>query len=117
MSRITDWSDRGTCVLFGDGAGAVILEPSEEAGILSTHLHADGKYEDLLTVDGGISTDYQKIVDGNAFMRMKGNEVFKVAVNTLGLLEIFYIFVIAKQKDSLDENTTSKERKKRHKRA
>lgn len=84
MSRITDWSDRGTCVLFGDGAGAVILEPSEEAGILSTHLHADGKYEDLLTVDGGISTDYQKIVGGTAFMRMKGNEVFKMAVNTLG---------------------------------
>jgi 3-oxoacyl-[acyl-carrier-protein] synthase-3 len=84
MSRITDWTDRGTCVLFGDGAGAVILEPSEQAGILSTHLHADGKYEDLLTVDGGVSTDYQKIVDGTAFMRMKGNEVFKMAVNTLG---------------------------------
>lgn len=84
MSRITDWSDRGTCILFGDGAGAVILEPSEEAGILSTHLHADGQYEDLLTVDGGVSTDYDKVVEGTAFMRMKGNEVFKMAVNTLG---------------------------------
>jgi 3-oxoacyl-[acyl-carrier-protein] synthase-3 len=84
MSRITDWSDRTTCVLFGDGAGAVILEASEEPGILSTHLHADGKYENLLTVDGGISTNYDKVVEGTAFMRMKGNEVFKMAVNTLG---------------------------------
>ena len=84
MSRITDWTDRGTCILFGDGAGAVILEASEEPGILSTHLHADGQYEDLLTVDGGVSTDYSKIENGTAFMRMKGNEVFKMAVNTLG---------------------------------
>ncbi|MGD9000569.1 MAG: beta-ketoacyl-ACP synthase III [Granulosicoccaceae bacterium] len=84
MSRITDWNDRNTCVLFGDGAGAVVLEASEQPGILSTHLHADGKYEDLLTVDGGISSDYDKVVEGTAFMRMKGNEVFKMAVNTLG---------------------------------
>lgn len=84
MSRITDWTDRGTCILFGDGAGAAILEASEEPGILSTHLHADGQYEDLLTVDGGVSTDYSKIENGTAFMRMKGNEVFKMAVNTLG---------------------------------
>jgi len=84
MSRITDWSDRGTCILFGDGAGAAILEASEEPGVLSTHLHADGKYEDLLTVDGGISSDYAKVENGTAYMRMKGNEVFKMAVNTLG---------------------------------
>jgi 3-oxoacyl-[acyl-carrier-protein] synthase-3 len=84
MSRITDWSDRSTCILFGDGAGAVVLEASEEPGVLSTHLHADGQYEDLLTVDGGVSSDYSKIEDGTAFMRMKGNEVFKMAVNTLG---------------------------------
>lgn len=84
MSRITDWSDRGTCVLFGDGAGAVVLEASDEPGILSTHLHADGKFGDLLTVDGGVSSDYHSVVEGTAYMRMKGNEVFKVAVNTLG---------------------------------
>jgi 3-oxoacyl-[acyl-carrier-protein] synthase-3 len=78
LSRIVDWSDRGTCVLFGDGAGAVILEASDEPGILSTHLHADGSYSDLLTVPGGVS---QK---GREFIEMKGNEVFKVAVNTLG---------------------------------
>ena len=54
FSRILDWEDRGTCVLFGDGAGAVVLEASEETGILSTHIHADGKYEDLLHVPFGI---------------------------------------------------------------
>jgi 3-oxoacyl-[acyl-carrier-protein] synthase-3 len=78
LSRITDWTDRGTCVLFGDGAGAVVLEASKEPGILSTHLHADGSYSELLTVPGGVS---QK---GKQLIEMKGNEVFKVAVNTLG---------------------------------
>ncbi|MCW8827988.1 MAG: ketoacyl-ACP synthase III, partial [Gammaproteobacteria bacterium] len=84
MSRVTDWSDRGTCILFGDGAGAVVLQASDEPGVLSTHLHADGQYKDLLKVDAGVSSDYQKVLDGNAFMSMKGNEVFKMAVNTLG---------------------------------
>ncbi len=84
LSRITDWSDRGTCVLFGDGAGAVILQASDQAGIISTHIHADGKYRDLLTVPGGVSENPQLLRDGKAFMQMKGNEVFKVAVNTLG---------------------------------
>lgn len=84
LSRIIDWTDRGTCVLFGDGAGAVILEASEEPGILSTHLHADGQYKDLLTVPSGISQGYDKVRAGSAFMQMEGNEVFKVAVNTLG---------------------------------
>jgi len=84
LSRIIDWSDRDTCVLFGDGAGAVILESSEKPGIISTVLHADGYYRDLLKVPVGISTDYSKIQNGNAFIEMQGNEVFKVAVNTLG---------------------------------
>lgn len=84
MSRIVDWNDRATCVLFGDGAGAVILEASDEAGILSTHLHADGAYKDLLEVKVGVSSDYDAVRDGHAFVEMKGNEVFKVAVNTLG---------------------------------
>ncbi|NOX08306.1 MAG: ketoacyl-ACP synthase III [Gammaproteobacteria bacterium] len=84
LSNIVDWNDRGTCILFGDGAGAVILEASEEPGILSTHLHADGQYESLLTVSGGISDDYDSLKNGEAFIRMKGNEVFKMAVNTLG---------------------------------
>jgi len=84
LSRITDWTDRGTCVLFGDGAGAVILEASDTPGILSTHLHADGQYKDLLTVTAGISQGYEQVRAGTAYMRMQGNEVFKVAVNTLG---------------------------------
>jgi 3-oxoacyl-[acyl-carrier-protein] synthase-3 len=84
LSRILDWTDRGTCVLFGDGAGAVVLEASDEPGVLSTHLHADGAYEHLLTVDGGVSQGYEKVAEGNAYIRMQGNEVFRVAVNTLG---------------------------------
>ncbi len=84
LSRIIDWSDRGTCVLFGDGAGAVVLQASETPGILSTHLHADGQFKDLLTVPAGISENYQLLTEGKAFVQMKGNEVFKMAVNTLG---------------------------------
>jgi 3-oxoacyl-[acyl-carrier-protein] synthase-3 len=84
LSRIVDWSDRGTCVLFGDGAGAVILEASDKPGIISTHLHADGQYKELLTVPSGISQGYDKVRNKQAFVQMQGNEVFKVAVNTLG---------------------------------
>lgn len=84
LSRIVDWTDRNTAVLFGDGAGAVILEKSDEPGILSTHLHADGEYESLLTVPYGISTGKDQILEGAGGITMKGNEVFKMAVNTLG---------------------------------
>jgi 3-oxoacyl-[acyl-carrier-protein] synthase-3 len=84
FSRIINWEDRGTCVLFGDGAGAVILEASEETGILSTHIHADGQYEDLLHVPYGVASGFDQVKAGRAFVEMKGNEVFKVAVNTLG---------------------------------
>jgi 3-oxoacyl-[acyl-carrier-protein] synthase-3 len=84
LSRIIDWTDRGTCILFGDGAGAVILEASEEPGILSTHLHADGKYKDLLSTTGGVSEGFANDIDGTAYITMQGNEVFKMAVNTLG---------------------------------
>ena len=84
FSRIVDWTDRGTCVLFADGAGAVLLEASEKPGILSTHLHADGSYEHLLQVPHGISEGYDLLKQGEAYIFMKGNEVFKMAVNTLG---------------------------------
>jgi 3-oxoacyl-[acyl-carrier-protein] synthase-3 len=84
FSRILNWQDRATCVLFGDGAGAVVLEASEETGILSTHIHADGKYENLLRVPYGIADGYDQVKAGKAFVEMKGNEVFKMAVNTLG---------------------------------
>jgi 3-oxoacyl-[acyl-carrier-protein] synthase-3 len=84
LSRIIDWKDRGTCVLFGDGAGAVVVEASEEPGILSTHLHADGSFESLLTVPYGVSQGIDRMLAGEAYIQMKGNEVFRVAVNTLG---------------------------------
>lgn len=85
FSRVIDWTDRGTCVLFGDGAGAVVIEASDEPGILSTHLHADGAYENLLHVPGGVSRGFDVEAAGDPhFTHMKGNEVFKMAVNTLG---------------------------------
>ncbi len=84
LSRIIDWTDRSTCVLFGDGAGAVVLETSDEPGIISSHLHADGKYQELLIVPSGISKGYDRVQNGTAYIKMQGNEVFKVAVNTLG---------------------------------
>ena len=84
LSRIVDWNDRSTAILFGDGAGAVVIEASDEPGILSTHLHADGSYEHLLTVPAGVSQGYDKVQSGQAYVQMQGNEVFKMAVNTLG---------------------------------
>jgi 3-oxoacyl-[acyl-carrier-protein] synthase-3 len=84
LSRIVDWKDRATCVLFGDGAGAVVLSADQEPGILSSHLHADGQYKDLLQVPAGVSKGYSKLIDGEAYVQMQGSEVFKVAVNTLG---------------------------------
>jgi 3-oxoacyl-[acyl-carrier-protein] synthase-3 len=81
-SRVVDWSDRGTCILFGDGAGAVLLSASDEAGILSTHIHSDGEYEDLLYCPNPqAATNANK--DEAGYINMRGNEVFKVAVNTL----------------------------------
>ena len=83
-SRILDWTDRTTCVLFGDGAGAVVLRESDNPGVISTHIHADGSFEDLLEVPAGISTGYDKVREQSAFIQMKGHEVFRKAVGTLG---------------------------------
>jgi 3-oxoacyl-[acyl-carrier-protein] synthase III len=82
MSRIIDWTDRETCVLFGDGAGAVILEAADEPGIVYSTLGADGRYRELLYASSGVSTRHREKGDVAA-LRMKGNEVFKVAVKTL----------------------------------
>jgi 3-oxoacyl-[acyl-carrier-protein] synthase-3 len=79
-SRILDWSDRGTCVLFGDGAGAVVLVPSATPGILSTHLHADGHYRNILSVPGTVANG---VVSGTPFLHMDGTAVFKFAVKVL----------------------------------
>ena len=102
FSRIINWQDRGTCVLFGDGAGAVVLEASEETGILSTHLHADGQYEELLHVPCGIADGFDRVKAGEAFVEMKGNEVFKVAVNTLGKIVDETLAANGMQKSDVD---------------
>ncbi len=83
LSRMVDWSDRSTCVLFGDGAGAVVLEASEEPGILTTRLHADGHYRDLLYNPVGVSVGFKDEPDHGVRVMMRGREVFKVAVKTL----------------------------------
>ncbi len=80
LSRITDWSDRSTAVLFADGAGAVVLAPDEQPGLLSTHLHADGYYKDMLYCGSGVSRGFA----AKLTITMTGNEVFKVAVTKLG---------------------------------
>ena len=97
MSRVIDWTDRNTCVLFGDGAGAVILQASDEPGILSTHLYAQGSYGDLLTIDNAQMADlspfcsegkkkegYNKpLSDLHPYVQMQGQKVFKLAVTKL----------------------------------
>jgi 3-oxoacyl-[acyl-carrier-protein] synthase-3 len=84
LTRMIDWSDRGTCVLFGDGAGAVVLKADSETGILSTHLHADGGKKELLWNPVGVSAGF-KLDEPNAGVKvlMTGNEVFKHAVKAL----------------------------------
>lgn len=84
FTRILDWSDRSTCILFGDGAGAVIVEAADEPGIYSSHLHADGRYRELLWVPSGVSQGYEQTRQNAAYVAMRGNEVFKMAVKTLG---------------------------------
>lgn len=80
-SRILDWKDRGTCVLFGDGAGAVVLSRSDQPGILASRLHADGRYADILSVPGSVD---RGAICGRPLLQMEGNAVFKFAVKVLG---------------------------------
>lgn len=80
LSRIIDWTDRSTCVLFGDGAGAVVLKSGETPGILSSHLHADGSYNPILAAPGRVCNGK---IQGSPFVSMNGNAVFKIAVNVL----------------------------------
>lgn len=102
LTRIVDWKDRGTCVLFADGAGAVVLTPSAEPGIISTRLHSDGRYKDLLMYPDGVSKGFKLVRDGKAGVQMKGNEVYKVAVNTLGQLVTETLNANNVTKDQLD---------------
>lgn len=82
MSRILNWADRTTCVLFGDGAGAIILGEANEPGVLSTHLHADGTHKDVLSLNHSIGRPMD--VEEELYIKMTGNQLFKLAVNILG---------------------------------
>jgi 3-oxoacyl-[acyl-carrier-protein] synthase III len=86
LTRMVDWSERETCVLFGDGAGAVVLEASEEPGIYATCLHADGGYKELLWNPVGVSVGFRDEPNHGVRIKMAGREVFKVAVKTLDAL-------------------------------
>jgi 3-oxoacyl-[acyl-carrier-protein] synthase-3 len=80
MSRMLDWNDRATCVLFGDGAGAVVLQASDRPGIIASKLHADGSHRDMLKAEGNLRNGE---VQGDPFIKMEGQAVFKFAVNVL----------------------------------
>jgi 3-oxoacyl-(acyl-carrier-protein) synthase III len=80
FSRILDWNDRGTCVLFGDGAGAVVLEASDKPGILASYLHADGSYSQILNTPGQVC---RGAIQGDPTLKMDGGAVFKLAVRVL----------------------------------
>lgn len=102
ITKLVDWTDRSTCVLFGDGAGAVVLKPSDEPGIISCHLGADGQYKDLLYYPVGPSKDLHKAGLEDAKILMSGNEVFKVAVKTLGSVAEEALTANGIDKDELD---------------
>lgn len=102
ITKLVDWNDRSTCVLFGDGAGAVIVKPSDEPGIITTHLGADGQYKDLLYYPVGASKDLHKAGTDEAAIMMRGNEVFKVAVKTLGGVATKALEAAGVSKEELD---------------
>ena len=102
ISKLVDWTDRNTCVLFGDGAGAVIVKASDEPGIIATHLGADGQYKELLYYPVGASKDLHKAGTDDAGITMRGNEVFKVAVRTLGNVANEVLEKAGVDKDELD---------------
>jgi 3-oxoacyl-[acyl-carrier-protein] synthase-3 len=83
FTRIIDWTDRTTCILFGDGAGAVVLEAADEPGVITSRLRADGRYRKLLWVPGGVTKDSPPGANNSPYVEMRGNEVFKWAVNNL----------------------------------
>lgn len=98
LSYMVDWQDRDTAVLFGDGAGAVVLEVRQEPGIISSHLHADGSYIDLLQVPGGIGGDPNE----DSYLKMQGAELFKVAVTALSDIVEETLFANGMQKSDID---------------
>ncbi|MEC5388265.1 beta-ketoacyl-ACP synthase III [Uliginosibacterium sp. H3] len=99
LSRIVDWKDRGTCVLFGDGAGAVVLVADSEPGILATALHADGSQSPILNATGSISNG---VITGSPFLHMDGQSVFKMAVRVLGDVALEVLAAASMQIGDLD---------------
>jgi 3-oxoacyl-[acyl-carrier-protein] synthase-3 len=102
ITKLVDWKDRNTCVLFGDGAGAAIVKPSQEPGIISCHLGADGKHKDLLYYPVGASNNLAAAGTDAAAIHMSGSEVFKVAVRTLGDIAAATLERAGVSKDELD---------------
>ncbi|MBX2867904.1 MAG: ketoacyl-ACP synthase III [Acidiferrobacterales bacterium] len=102
FSRIIDWSDRRTCILFGDGGGAVVLQANDAPGVYSTHLHSDGRHKDLLCVPSGVSRNYEAVKAGTAFTTMEGGEVFKWAVKAMSDLVEETLKANDMHKDDLD---------------
>ncbi len=102
LTRMVDWKDRQTCVLFGDGAGAVVLEASTEPGILATCLHADGGYKDLLYNPVGVSAGFNDEPNHGVRINMSGREVFKMAVKTLDSLVVETLAVAGMQESQVD---------------
>ena len=102
LSQLVNWQDRTICILFGDGAGAVIVKPSEEPGILTTHLCADGQYKDLLYYPVGASNQLEKAGTDEASIMMTGKEVFKVAVSKLGDIALQALESAGVSKEELD---------------
>ncbi|MEJ2257199.1 MAG: ketoacyl-ACP synthase III [Woeseiaceae bacterium] len=102
ITKLIDWDDRNTCVLFGDGAGAAIVKPSAEPGILACHLGADGQYRELLHYPYGVSHHLELAGTDAGRILMKGNEVFKVAVTTLGNVASETLEKAGIDKDELD---------------
>lgn len=100
-SRLVDWSDRSTCILFGDGAGALLLDSSQDAGVLSTHIHSDGAFEDLLYCPNPQAAK-QSQAQETGVINMKGNEVFKMAVNTLGRIVDETLAANGMEKEAVD---------------
>lgn len=102
LTRMLDWTDRSTCVLFGDGAGAVVLEASDEPGIIVTRQHADGAHKDLLYNPVGVSAGFLDEPDHGVRVKMKGNEVFKTAVRTLDRLVVETLEAAGMEAESID---------------
>lgn len=100
LSRLVNWDDRSTCVIFGDGAGAAVVTGSDEPGILSTHIHADGGYGDLLYCNNGLRGQLGEFPEPQIVMR--GNEVFKVAVKTLSQIVDETLEANNMQKEDID---------------